>query len=410
MLTAGKVFAAGFRLPEAGAKAMGMGFAFVAQADDPSAIYFNPAGLTQLEGYNFMAGATYVSQPGSKFSGITPLTGGQHETERQKALTYLIPNMYFTSMNKENGIAWGVGVFVPYGLGQQYKSWSDSIFRNQTVKIELMTFVLNPTIAYKVNEYFSIGAGINYMHGRANLGQTPVLAPLGNLYNLELDGSDDAWGYNMGILIKPTQNLRIGVSYRSAFELKIKNGDVTIRNLNPYYNTGLLGAAPSNMTGSATVNMPATFAIGVAYTIDRLTLEANADWTLWSKYKKLPISFSNQVPTLTNQDLEKNWKDVCALRFGMQYQVTDPLALRAGVVYDPSPVPKETMGPELPDSYRMNYMIGAGYKVGSWTIDTAFMYIDKSNRTVNNMSGNTGFNGTWTGNAWLAGLDISYRF
>ncbi|MCL2102523.1 MAG: OmpP1/FadL family transporter [Syntrophorhabdaceae bacterium] len=412
VLMAGTALASGFRLPETGAKAMGVGFAFTAQADDPSAIYFNPAGITQLEGHNFMIGATYVSQSGAKFSGITPLTGGQHETERQKALKYLIPNMYFTSMNKETGIAWGIGVFVPFGLGQEYKSWTDSIFRNQIVKIELMTVVINPTIAYKINEYVSIGAGINYLHGMAKLGQTPVApAPIGNLYQLELEGNDAAWGYNIGILIKPTPNFRIGAHYRSSFELEIKKGNVKIHNLNPAY--GLipaLGPAPSDMKGSAAVSMPATFAIGVAYTIDRLTLEADIDWTFWSKYKSLPIRFENQVTTLTNQDLEKNWKDVYALRFGMQYQVTDPLALRLGVVYDRSPVPADTMGPELPDSHRMNYMAGVGYKTGSWTIDAAFMYLDKSNRSSNNMSPGNGFNGEWSGNAWLTGLNLTYRF
>jgi len=420
MLTAGTVFAAGFRLPEASAKAMGMGFAFVAQADNPSAIYFNPAGITQLEGQNFAIGGTYVHEYGGTFTGVTPLTGGQSVYERQKTLKYLIPNMYFTSMSKDTGIAWGIGVFVPFGLGQQYNSWSGSIFRNQTVKIELMTVVINPTIAYKVNEYVSIGAGIDYMYGMAQLGQTPVVNGFGNLYELELDGTGNVWGYNFGILVKPMQNLRIGASYRSPFELKVKNGDVNVRNLHPAYGaTGPLGAAPStSMKGRATINMPATFTIGVAYTIDRLTLELDADWTFWSKYKNLSIGFDQQAPTLSDRVMEKNWKDVCALRFGMQYQVTDPLALRLGVVYDPSPVPAETMGPELPDSYRMNYMIGAGYKVGPWTIDAAFMYIDKSRRTAHNMQASTtpgtaagsGFSGTWTGSAWLAGLDLSYKF
>ncbi len=72
------------------------------------------------------------------------------------------------------------------------------------------------------------------------------------------------------------------------------------------------------------------------------------------------------------------------------------------------------MGPELPDANRMNYMVGAGYKVGPWTIDGAFMYIDKNDRTVNNQTRRsavgTGFNGTWTGDAWLAGLDVGYKF
>ena len=100
-----------------------------------------------------------------------------------------------------------------------------------------------------------------------------------------------------------------------------------------------------------------------------------------------------------------------ALGAGAEFRVPDPLALRAGFVYDPSPVPADTMGPELPDAHRFNYMVGAGYKVANWTIDGAFMYVDKFDRTVNNLSvaALTGFNGTWTGDAWLVGMDVVYH-
>jgi long-chain fatty acid transport protein len=109
---------------------------------------------------------------------------------------------------------------------------------------------------------------------------------------------------------------------------------------------------------------------------------------------------------MTDQDMVKKWKDVVALRFGAQYQITDPLALRLGFVYDQSPVPRDTKGAELPDSNRLNYMIGLGYKVGPWTVDVAFMYIDRLRRHVTNQN----FSGQWSGDAWLAGLDISYKF
>ena len=91
LFTASTSFAAGFRLPEAGAKAMGMGFAFTAQADDPSAIYFNPAGLTQLKGNNIMVGVTYVRVNGGEFTGTTPLTGGATASETQKSARLLHP-------------------------------------------------------------------------------------------------------------------------------------------------------------------------------------------------------------------------------------------------------------------------------------------------------------------------------
>ena len=414
LFTASTSFAAGFRLPEAGVKAMGMGFAFTAQADDPSAIYFNPAGLTQLKGQNIMVGVTYVRENGAEFTGTTPLTGGATASETQKSLDFFIPNMYYTKTTADGYIAYGVGIFAPFGLGQEYENKNTSIFRNQITKIDLQTIVVNPTIAFKINEFLSVGVGIDWMWGQAELDKTPVHPAAGNLYNSKLEGDGDTWGYNFGVLLKPTENFRIGANYRSPFTLKIKDGDVTISNTSPAYGSGLFGPTPSNTKGSATIAMPATFALGAAYTIGKLTVEADADWTFWSSFSNLPITIQNPVPTLFSTDNPKRWEDVVAFRLGVEYRVTDPLALRAGFVYDPTPVPAETMGPELPDSDRLNYMVGVGYKVGKVTIDLAGMYIDKKDRTVNNQAitaaGGTGFNGTWTGDAWLAGLDVGYHF
>ena len=118
-LTASTSFAAGFRLPEAGVKAMGMGFAFTAQADDPSAIYFNPAGLTQLKGQNVMIGVTYVRENGGKYTGTTPVDCTViQKSETQKTLNFYIPNAYYTRTTNSGNVAYGVGIFAPFGLGQ----------------------------------------------------------------------------------------------------------------------------------------------------------------------------------------------------------------------------------------------------------------------------------------------------
>ncbi len=425
LFAASTSFAAGFRLPEAGAKAMGMGFAFTAQADDPSAIYFNPAGLTQLKGQNVMIGVTYVRENGGEFTGTTPVdnnvpftSGGftNRKSETQKSLNFVIPNAYYTRTTNSGNVAYGVGIFAPFGLGQEYDNKSTSIFRNQITKIDLQTLVVNPTIAFKVNDILSVGVGIDWMYGKATIEQTPwnpALVPVaqnGNVFDLKLKGDGDAWGYNFGLLLKPTENLRIGANYRSPFTLRFKDGDVTLSNINPGVAPALAGLTSTK--GSAILSMPATFALGSSYTIGKLTVNADADWTFWHSYSSLPIDFQDNRPVLPDSNSPKNWKDVVALRLGAEYRVTDPLALRAGFVYDPTPVPAETMGPELPDATRLNYMVGAGYKVGPWTIDGAFMYIDKFDRTVNNQNIATlkGFNGTWTGDAWLVGMDVGYKF
>jgi len=396
VLTASTSFAAGFRLVEAGSKAMGMGFAFTAVADDPSAIYFNPAGLTQLQGNNVMLGGTYVRLNGADFTGTTPLTGGATRSETQESLDLFIPNAYYTRTTSDGYIAFGIGVFSPFGLGQEYPS--PSIFQNQITKIDLQTIVVNPTIAFKINEYLSVGVGIDYLYGKLNNYDTNQ----NNAFKTHFEGTGDAWGYNFGILLKPTKDLKVGFNYRSPFRVKVKDGDWTVSD-----NTVAL---PNVGTTKASVELtlPATAAVGVAYTLDRLTLSADADWTFWSSYQELKIVNSGFPPYSVTR--AKNWVDVCAVRLGAEYRVTNPLALRAGFVYDPTPTPASTMGPELPDATRMDYMLGVGYKVGAWTIDVAGMYIQKFDRTVNNQAGTQGFNGTWSGDSWLASLDVGYKF
>lgn len=408
--------AGGFRLPEAGAKAMGMGFAFTAQANDPSAIYFNPAGIVQLEGQNVMVGVTYVRENGATFTGATPLTAPASRTETQKNLDFFVPNAYWTRKASPN-LAYGVGIFVPFGLGQEYNDKNASIFRNQITKIDLMTFVVNPTVAYRVNDVLSVGVGIDFMYGTATLEKTPVSGALGgNLYNSKLDGDGTAWGYNFGLQLTPSKNVKVGFSFRSPFALEIKDGDVTLRNINGPTSVTFFGGATSFDTkGSTTIHMPATATLGIAYVADRFTVEADADWTFWHSFGNLGISIQDERPPVLVSTLsEKNWKDVVALYVGGEYRVTEPLALRLGFRYDPTPVPAETLGPELPDADKLYYCAGAGYKFNSWTVDLAYMYVHRKDRTVSNIrpegSNIVGFNGEWSGDAHLVALDLGYRF
>ncbi|MBI5342157.1 MAG: outer membrane protein transport protein [Deltaproteobacteria bacterium] len=429
VFSATSAMAAGFRLPEAGAKAMGMGFAFTAQADDPSAIYFNPAGIMQLEGTNVMAGATFIRENGATFTGTTPVQATSI-SETQKDLNFIVPNAYFTRKVSSN-FAYGVGIFTPFGLGQEYKDRNSSIFRNQITKIDLQTVVVNPTVAFKVNDVLMVGAGIDYMYGKAKLEKTGVIntalpgsSTPSKIFLLDLEGTGDAWAYNFGVLLKPAQNWKVGFSFRGPFTLEIREGDVKLTEITSTAIPALGGASAQavfggtsfNTKGSTKISMPATAALGVAYIKDRLTLEVDADWTGWHTYRSLIIDIKNNTALLPDSASTKDWKDVVALRIGAEYRVTDPLALRLGFAYDPTPVPAYSMDPSLPDATRLNYMVGAGYKYKNWTFDGSYFYVDKKDRTVSNQvsvsypSYGTGFDGKWTGDAHLVAFDVGYKF
>jgi len=436
LFTATSAMAAGFRLPEAGAKAMGMGFAFTAQADDPSAIYFNPAGIVQLEGQNVMVGVTYIRENGADFSGTTPLTFNtgtglfDTESETQKDLNFFVPNAYWTRKASPN-FAYGVGIFSPFGLGQAYENRSTSIFRNQVANVDIMTVVVNPTVAWKVNDVLSVGAGIDFLYGKASLSQAGVVrlgaAPLDqvNIFQLDLDGDGTAWGYNLGVLLTPTENIKVGASYRSSFKLDIDDADVNLWEINstipfvppgPFTAAQVFGGTTFDTRASTTIDLPATLALGVAYIRDRLTLEVDLDWTFWHTFKTLAIDIRDNNGLLPDAVRPEDWDDVMGINIGAEYRVTDPLALRLGFRWDPTPVPADTMSPLLPDSDRLFYCAGAGYKVRNWTFDFAYMYLDKKDRTVNNQvnvaapSIGSGFDGKWSGDAHLVAFDVGYKF
>jgi long-chain fatty acid transport protein len=162
--------------------------------------------------------------------------------------------------------------------------------------------------------------------------------------------------------------------------------------------------------------MPATAAFGVAYIRDRLTLEVDLDITFWSSFKSLVIDIRDNNNLLPDATRPEEWNDVVGVNAGAEYRVTDPLALRLGIRYDPTPVPANTLSPLLPDADRYMYSAGAGYKIRNWTIDLSYMYVDKKDRTVNNQvdvappSIGSGFNGEWSGDAHLVALDIGYNF
>lgn len=412
-LSAAQAQAAGFRLPEAGAKAMGMAMAFTAQADDPSAIYYNPAGLIQLEGMNVMAGVTYIRENGSEFTGSAPLTLGATASETQKDLNFFLPNVYWTRKASPD-FAYGIGLFVPFGLAQEYKNKDTNIFREQVDKVEIQTIVLNPTVAWKVNEILSVGAGIDFMWGKAILDQTvPALAlppTFPSAGYVHLEGSGTAWGYNFGALLNPVKPVKVGLSVRSPFTLKINDANVDVTD-----GPAVPGTVSQHTSASARINMPATAALGISYTAGRLTVEADADVTFWSRFRNLTIKFKEPLlGAIPEANRPERWKDVVAYRLGGEYRVSDPLALRLGIAFDPTPVPANTMSPLLPDSNRIFYAAGVGYKVGKAAVDVSYMYLQKLDRTVNNLTDGdpiaNNFNGTWKGSAHLVALDLSYKF
>jgi long-chain fatty acid transport protein len=406
LLIVSLTFAGGYQLNEHGARATGMGGAFVAQASDPSAIFFNPAGLAFQKGLNVMGGGTFVF-PSTTFK-PTSIPGYDVKQESQ---TYFPPNLYGTYAVDDQLVV-GLGVFTPYGLGSEWnKSWIGSAI---AVKTSIQTFYINPSVSYKISDQLSVGVGLSYIYGTVDLSKRVPIAAAGVNGTLSLTGTGTGLGYNIGVLCKPIENLSLGASFRSLTKLEF-SGDAKFTDM------GVLAGYFPGGTGKATLPMPMNILVGAAYKITPdLTVEADLQFVGWSEYKELainlptgPIFPAYGIPLQKTQVQDKKWDDGYLGRFGVEYNYSNDLALRAGIIYDITPQPGSKMEPMLPDANRIDLTLGAGYKItDQLSADFVYMIVLFSDRTSSFVpTGSTSvFGGEYSSTAHLFGFDVSYSF
>lgn len=404
-------FAGGFLTGTQGAKAMGMGHAFVGQASDASAIYFNAAGLTNLKGINFLAGTTLIS-PSVDFTGPTPLTTKTSTVDR----TFTPINVYGT-YNLDNGLAFGIGLYNPYGLGSEWPAnW---IGKRLAVKTELKTFYINPTVAYKITDNLSIGAGFIYVisdvlfYQVADIPAIPIAPgatlPAAPNVGINLEGDGTAYTFNLGLLFKPTDNLSLGLSYRHSAEVEY-DGDLTFSNL-PARPAGFpIGHSDlfPNGPGKATIKMPFDLRFGVSFkATQELTINADIQHVGWESYKELAVDFEKNSGAWGDIKTPKNWKNSTTFRLGGEYAF-DEFAVRAGYVFDGSPIPTNTMDPSLPGKDRHEFNFGLGYQITeNIRVDAAYAYISFD---VDVKDSIIPFNGNYKNSTNLFGFNVGFAF
>jgi len=379
---AGYVSAAGFNLPEQSAAALGMSAAFVGQADDASAVWYNPAAITRFEGTKLAAGVIAIA-PDMKHEN----TNGT--TDKAAPQIHLTPHFYATHKINDT-MAAGMGINVPFGLATKWSHTSAT--KSVATLSDIRAININPTFAYKINNQVSAAAGISYVYLDAELDKM-----LG-ANEFKLTGKDSGWGANAALFYTPTEKIHVGATYRTEVAVKIEDG------------TAEFPAGTKN-DASTKVTLPAQAAIGVSYkATPKLNVNCDVNFTGWSSYDKLVI----KMPSSTSTDT-KEWKDVWALRIGGQYELNDTWKLRAGYMHDNNPVPEKRFETRIPDSDRNGYSVGAGWKKGNIVVDAAYMYLRFNTReiTASQAGGTTvvtALNGTYKAISHLAGLTVGYSF
>jgi len=409
LLFTGNIFSSGFQINENGARAFAMAGAFTGLANDPSAIYFNPAGITQLDGTQFYAGATMI-MPSFSFTGPTPSTNKTDMTSQ-----VFFPINFYVTQKINDRLSVGLGINNQFGLSTKWDpSWVGS---HLAVETSITTFFFTPVIAYKVLDNLSISAGATIATGNVtistmNNGAAPVLPNF--LLTLE-SKTTTAVGFTAAVLYKPIDKIQIGACFRSQSKFNFTGTATSNPATFPYQIAPGQYMQLAYPTGdiSAPFKTPADLTVGVAIMPnDKWTITADYQWVGWSSYDSLKVSFGTyKTPgsnTLLSKSYPRLYQDTYILRLGTEYKATNVLALRAGFFYDKNPVQDTYVEPELPDADRIGFNIGAGYNFTSkLRVDLGYMLCLFSDRTISNSY--FGLNGTYTHIAHLIALDLGYN-
>lgn len=370
-------------------------------ADDASTVLFNPAGMTQLGRGAVDAGVqgifidakttntgTTIRGPGT--GGLTlPVSGG---SGKDPAYPVALPHFSAAFNLVPNQLWIGMSLNTTFGLKTSYDgTWFG---RYDSTYSDLKTYSFQPTVAWKINEQFSVGLGAVLRYSKAEL-RTTLPNPLtagGSIPATDgdfgLKGDDFSGGFNIGFLWKPTPNLNIGVDYQHEIQSTLR-GNAVIKDLRlpPAIPVGgvlvPLPSLNSSRAASAELTTPNMLAVGVSYDMNpQWKLLADVKWTRWETFKDITIvsAADNSVINSLPQNYENTW----TLAAGAEYKLNDQFTLRGGVQYDQTPTNDADRSTRVPDGDRFWTSIGASYKMNAnLTLDLSYSHIFVKNEEVN---------------------------
>lgn len=409
-LGASSALGSGFQLQEQNASGLGLAYSGMAAAvQDASTVFWNPAGQALLPGFQGAVSLNYIDpsikyrdgpSPPPAVSNVNPRAGNDGDAGENA----WVPALYASWMiNPQWSI--GLGVNAPFGLETQWESpWQGQFHALQS---EIKTLNINPTVAFKVNNAIQLGAGVGYQQIKATLTQAANAA--GTVIG-QVQGDDWAWGWNVGALFALGPDTRIGLTYRSSMHYKI-DADLT-------FSSPALAALQG--TVSADIELPNTFSAAVSHQLNpKIRLLADWTWTGWDSIQSLNIVRTSGpgAGTLVSST-PLNFKNSWRVGGGIEYEVSQPVLLRAGLAYDTSPVQDQFRTPRLPDNDRTWLSVGARIKPSpSWWLDIGYTYIwvhDAPSQLTPNAiappAANGNLVGTYTSNINIVGVQGSFKF
>jgi long-chain fatty acid transport protein len=389
----------GFRNPPPGAFNLGRAGGRIAQVDDSSAVQQNPANLADLTNIQAQLtptvvyiSADFTSPSGQSSSSINPW----------KAL----PN-FFASMPLANDrFAVGLGVTVPYGLGNEWNQRSSAFAQPTGVLAyqapyysELVTVNFNPSVAVKLGDEVSVGVGLDVMWSDLEFKQ--YLSPFVPNLEAQIQGNGVGFGGNLGITWQATERQRLAFTYRSPITINYSGTS----QFNNYPGGGI-----PNSSFNSQVTFPTIVSVGYGLQVsDTVRLETDFEWVQFSKFDSLPINIGSNLLGVPSQNIQENWKDTFTAGFGGDWQFAENWVVRGGYQYYQSPVPNSTFSPTIPDANQNVITVGLGWTSGHSSLEFSYGLDFYNKRTITDDL-NPAYNGTYTFNVHLFSFAYRYSF
>ena len=403
LLTTLTSFGAGYQINLEGLRQVAMGGTGVAWPWDAATIFYNPGGLARLKSIQAYVSVSAI-MPATAFgnqmeSGNTPANA---TTARQ---TFTPFNVYIGGPVQENSrISLGLGIYTPAGSGLQWDNNWLGRYLVQSVQLKCVFF--QPTLAYKINDFLSVGAGFVYGTGVFDFTQAlPVHGANGAFDGSQasLHGNAVGAGFNAGVNIRVSEQLQLGVSYRSQVNMGISSGSAKFT-----VPSSLRDSFPNTHFDSQ-LPVPQVITAGIGYRTGNWTFQADFNYTIWNSFDSLRFNFDQHTSSLKNMHAPRHYHSIFTPRVGAHFKVSKVVALMAGGAYDPSPVPNGYVSPDLPDANRIIVTGGITIKpIPRFTIIAACEAASGVKRHASYDFG--GFEGTYKTEAVAPGIALYYNF
>ena len=394
---AGAASANGFYINEHDAKVSGRAGASVASDDDASSVIFSPGGIALGTGTHASITASLIAATGS----YTDARNNDQLTETDGPPAVL-PSIAVTSRISDL-LAVGIGFHLPFGLAL---SWPEDHAQAEVLqKQALRTYFITPSVWLNLNNYvpgLSLGGGIDLVPATVELKRAIIFGDTRG--QAELGGSAFGVGGRVGVQYRPAalRQLQIGVAWRSQVNLDFEGkGNFDI-------DPAFRGQLPPDGDIATKIRLPQSFTGGIAVNATpKLQLEVNAIWMNWKKFNELRIELPGGVETVSVQ----NYEDTVTVRVGAEYRIPSvKAAVRAGYVYDPTPIPNTTISAQLPDGDRHAVALGGSFGFGSYDVNLGLLYLISASQTTSDVDYMPAFKGTYELNAFIASLSFGGKF